>query len=78
MLIGARRRVAEDLVVRVDARVEQADDGVGCGTYTIVEGDYLTRVAEKLNTTVDELNEANEDTDGYDSFYVGLEINEPC
>jgi LysM repeat protein len=55
-----------------------ADDGVGCGTYTIVEGDYLTRVADKLNTTVDELNAANEDTEGYSAFYVGLQINAPC
>ena len=54
------------------------DDGAGCGTYTVKEGDYPTQVAEQLNTTVDELDAANQDTDGYGSFYVGLEINVPC
>lgn len=54
------------------------DDGIGCGTYTIVEGDYLGRVATKLRTTVEALDAANEDTDGYAAFYVGLKINVPC
>jgi LysM repeat protein len=55
-----------------------ADDGEGCGTYTIVEGDYLSRVATKLDTTVEKLDAANEDTDGYAAFYIGLKINVPC
>ena len=54
------------------------NDGVGCGTYTVVAGDYLGRVATKLDTTVDALAEANADTDGYGAFYVGLAINVPC
>jgi LysM repeat protein len=54
------------------------DNGIGCGTYTIVEGDYLGRVATKLGTTVEELDDANDDTDGYGAFYVGLKINVPC
>lgn len=54
------------------------NDGAGCGTYTVKDGDYPTQVAEQLNTTVDKLNAANEGTDGYSSFYVGLEINVPC
>lgn len=44
----------------------------------VAEGDYPTLVAGKLNTTVDALEEANADTDGYGAFYVGLTINVPC
>ena len=54
------------------------DNGVGCGTYTVVEGDYLGRVATKLSTTVEKLNEANKNTDGYGAFYIGLVISVPC
>jgi LysM repeat protein len=54
------------------------DDGIGCGTYEIRAGDYPSLVASALGTTVDELAEANEDTDGYAAFYVGLVINVPC
>jgi LysM repeat protein len=61
-----------------DETTTTEDDGIGCGTYTVVEGDYLGRVATKLNTTVEALDEANEDTDGYAAFYVGLKINIPC
>ncbi len=50
----------------------------GCGTYEIVAGDYPVLVAQKLGTTVAELDEANEDTEGYSAFYVGLEIARPC
>jgi hypothetical protein len=55
-----------------------ADTGVGCGTYTVAVGDYPTRVATKLHTTADELAAVNENTAGYDAFYVGLTINVPC
>jgi hypothetical protein len=54
------------------------DDGIGCGTYTVAEGDYKLLVADKLNTTVDALDAANADTDGYGAFYVGLKLNVPC
>src|SRR4029079_13071452 len=47
------------------------------GEYTIVEGDYLGKVAKKLDTTVDALNAANVGTPGYASFYVGLKIKTP-
>jgi LysM repeat protein len=49
----------------------------GCsgGTYTIVEGDYPLKVAEKLGTTVEALNAANAGTSGYSAFYPGLKIN---
>jgi LysM repeat protein len=54
------------------------DDGVGCGTYTVMDGDYPVLVATKLNTTVAKLDDANDDTSGYGAFYVGLKINVPC
>ncbi|MEA3184830.1 MAG: hypothetical protein QOJ74_1307 [Ilumatobacteraceae bacterium] len=49
----------------------------GAGEYTIVAGDYLGKVATKLNTTVAELDAANASTAGYKSFYVGLKIKTP-
>ncbi len=54
------------------------DNGIGCGVYTVMEGDYPALVATKLDTTIDKLTSANEDTRGYSSFYVGLSINVPC
>lgn len=60
------------------ATATTVNDGIGCGTYEIAEGDYPSLVASELGTTVDELAEANEDTDGYGAFYVGLVINVPC
>ena len=54
------------------------DDGIGCGTYMIMDGDYPVLVADKLDTTVDKLADANDDTSGYGAFYVGLTINVPC
>ena len=49
------------------------------GHYTIKEGD-LTRVgvAERLNVTVAQLDEANANTAGYGGFFAGLEILVPC
>lgn len=47
------------------------------GEYTIVEGDYLGKVAKKLDTTVDALNAANTGTKNYSSFYPGLVIKTP-
>lgn len=56
-----------------------AGNGSTCasGEYTIVAGDYLGKVAKKLDTTVDALNAANTNTPGYASFYVGLKIKTP-
>lgn len=48
------------------------------GTYTIVEGDTPSGVANKVGTTVDLLAAANADTKGYSSFYVGLVIKLPA
>ena len=47
------------------------------GEYTIVEGDFLGRVAAKLDTTVEALNAANANTQGYSAFYPGLKIKTP-
>ena len=45
--------------------------------YTIQAGDYPGRVAELFGITVDELNNYNDDVEGYSAFYVGLEIKIP-
>lgn len=47
------------------------------GEYTIVEGDFLGKVATKLDTTVEALNAANANTAGYSAFYPGLKIKTP-
>lgn len=48
-------------------------------TYTIQQGD-TTRigVAERFGITFDEMDAANVNTPGYDSFVVGTEITIPC
>ena len=48
------------------------------GTYTIEAGDIPASVAESLDVTVDQLNEANANTPGYGAFIVGAEILVPC
>jgi len=58
--------------------IPDAGDNCSQGTYTIVEGDYLGKVASKFDVTVDALNAANASTPGYSSFYVGLEIVIPA
>jgi LysM repeat protein len=60
------------------ATIPDAGDNCSQGTYTIVEGDYLGKVASKFDVTVDALNAANASTPGYSSFYVGLEIVIPA
>jgi len=58
--------------------IPDAGDNCSQGTYAIVEGDYLGKVASKFDVTVDALNAANASTPGYSSFYVGLEIVIPA
>ena len=58
--------------------IPDAGDNCAPGTYTIVEGDYIGKVASKFDVTVDALNAANANTSGYSSFYVGLEIVIPA
>jgi LysM repeat protein len=53
-------------------------DGSRQGTYTIEEGDIPTAVAESLDVTVEQLDEANANTSGYSAFIVGVEILVPC
>jgi LysM repeat protein len=53
-------------------------DGSRQGTYTIEAGDIPAAVAESLDVTVDQLDEANANTAGYRSFIVGAEILVPC
>ena len=53
------------------------DPGSNCeaGSYTIEEGDTSrTKVAEKFDVTVEDMDAANASTPGYSSFYPGLEI----
>lgn len=58
---------------------ELCPDGSRQGTYTIEDTD-TTRVgvADRLEATVAQLDEANADTRGYDAFFPGLEILVPC
>lgn len=58
--------------------IPDAGDNCSPGTYTIVEGDYLGKVASNFDVTVDALNTANASTPGYSSFYPGLEIVIPA
>ncbi len=58
--------------------IPDAGDNCAPGKYTIVDGDYLGKVAGKFDVTVDALNAANVNTAGYASFYVGLEIVIPA
>ena len=53
-------------------------DGSRQGTYTIEAGDIPAQVAESLDVTVDQLNEANANTPGYSAFIVGADILVPC
>lgn len=57
-----------------------SDPGSNCqaGTYTIESGDVPLRVANKFDVTIEALNAANVATDGYSSFYIGLEIVVPA
>lgn len=58
--------------------IPDAGDNCSQGTYTIVEGDYLGKVASNFDVTVDALNTANASTSGYSAFYPGLEIVIPA
>ncbi len=58
--------------------IPDAGDNCSQGTYTLAEGDFPNRVADKFDVTVDALNAANAGTAGYDAFYVGLEIIIPA
>jgi len=57
---------------------ELCPDGEPRGTYTVEAGDFPASVAQRLDVTVNQLNEANANTPGYGGFIVGIEINIPC
>jgi LysM repeat protein len=63
-----------------DPAVTIPDAGDNCppGSYTIVAGDYLGKVAGNFDVTVEALNAANASTSGYSSFYPGLVIVIPA
>jgi LysM repeat protein len=58
--------------------IPDAGDNCAPGKYTIVDGDFEGKVAGKFDVTVDALRAANAATNGYSSFYVGLEIVIPA
>ncbi len=60
------------------ATIPDAGDNCAQGTYTIADGDFPNRVAEKFDVTVDALNAANAATPGYGGFIVGIEIVIPA
>ncbi len=60
------------------ATIPDAGDNCAQGTYTIADGDFPNRVAEKFDVTVDALNAANAGTPGYGAFIVGVEIVIPA
>jgi LysM repeat protein len=60
------------------ATIPDAGDNCAQGTYTIADGDFPNRVAEKFDVTVDALNAANAATPGYGGFIVGVEIVIPA
>lgn len=53
-------------------------DGSERDTYEVVAGDYISRVADKNDLTIDELDEANADNPAYDTFAPGQELWLPC
>ena len=53
-------------------------DGTERELYEIVAGDFISRVADKNDLTIDELAAANEDNPAYDSFVPGTELWLPC
>ncbi len=50
----------------------------GPGKYTIADGDIPLRVANSFDISLEELEAANVGTEGYSSFFVGLEIVIPA
>lgn len=48
------------------------------GSHTIVEGDLPSTVAKLYDVTLDQLNAANTNTQGYQNFIIGVKIIIPC
>ncbi|MFN3254175.1 MAG: LysM peptidoglycan-binding domain-containing protein [Ilumatobacter sp.] len=62
----------------VGETIPPAGDNCQPGSYTIEEGDFEGRVAEKFDVTVEALRAANAGTADYNVFYVGLQIVIPA
>jgi LysM repeat protein len=61
------------------ATIPDAGDNCGPGSYTIEATDTTrTKVADKFDVTVGELDAANANTPGYSAFFPGLEIVIPA
>jgi LysM repeat protein len=56
----------------------ESSSGDGCGTYTIQRGDTKGAVAADHDVTVAELDAANVNTQFYNGFVIGIEIQIPC
>lgn len=56
------------------------DPSAACtaGSYSIVEGDLPSRVAKSFDVTLEQLDAANVNTNGYKAFIVGVKIIIPC
>ena len=53
-------------------------DGSERDTYRIVSGDYISRVADKNDISIEELEAANVDNPAYQVFAPGQELWLPC
>jgi LysM repeat protein len=64
----------------VETTTTLAGGGDNCapGSYVIVEGDIPSRVAEKFDVTLAQLDAANVNTQGYQNFIVGITIVIPA
>jgi LysM repeat protein len=58
--------------------IPDAGDNCAAGSYTIADGDFEQKVADKFDVELTALRAANRTTSGYSSFYVGLEIVIPA
>ncbi len=58
--------------------IPESGDNCAAGSYTIADGDFEQKVADKFDVELAALRAANSTTSGYSSFYVGLEIVIPA
>ncbi len=62
----------------VGATIPASGSNCAAGSYEVVAGDYLGKVASKFDITVEAMNAANSGTSGYSAFYPGLKIVIPA
>lgn len=58
--------------------IPDAGDNCAEGKYTVADGDFEQRVADKFDVTLDALRAANNGTSNYSAFFPGLEIKIPA